>query len=108
MEATLTVEALDVARSVRRSSVLHRDHEGQLLGPHQPAFSVGRAEERGPLRHRHLTGFRIAPPEDAFGRVVIEDEPSVGIDDERGQREIARELARENDLDLFLSHLSQR
>jgi hypothetical protein len=68
--------------------------DGLCDGARGDAVGVGRPRR---VLGRHLACFRERSTEDLLRGLVVEDEPTVGVGDQRGGREIGRELTGEDE-----------
>src|SRR5262245_7461805 len=90
---TASVERLDPHRAERRSLLLCRDTEREIVGWNRRTVFVGRSESGGPNLVLHRTGFVEASAEQLLRRFVVEQQVAVRIDDEDRRREMARQLS---------------
>src|SRR5207249_4997453 len=86
------------------SGVLERDHQRQSLGWQGRAVVVGRPERDAPRRLVHLAGLVVATAEQRLGRLVVEEQVALRIDDEDRRREGAGELLGQDELHCLLRH----
>ena len=96
--AAHAVHALDEEPLVGRPAARERHHQRQVGGRNRPVVLVERREDLRPARGRHLAGLLEALAEDALGRLVVEQEIAVGIDEEQRHAEVAGQLPRQDDL----------
>ena len=77
-----------------------------MLGRERIAVLVLGREEDAPFREWELARLVVPPAEDQLGRLVVVQEIAVGIDEEDRERELARDLLEEDQLDRLLRHRS--
>jgi hypothetical protein len=71
--------------------LLECDDQRDALRREGRAVVTGGLERGAPRRLVHLADLVVAASEDLLGRLVVEEEVALGVDEEHGHREIARE-----------------
>ena len=103
-----TVRARDQVALVRRPALHERDVRRATLGRERLRVRRPGLERLQPLLERELAGLGEPLADDRLGRLVVEDECSFRVRDEARRREIRRELAREDQEELFLLRCHRR
>ena len=80
-----------------------RHGERQLVGGQRGAVRVERPEPGVPLLAGEGPGLLEGAADDLRGRVVVEDDLAVDVDQERGQRDDRDQVARQDQLERFLA-----
>src|SRR5205823_407027 len=100
----LPVERGDPYSALGRPLLEDRDRKRELLGCKRSPPSVRRRERGGPFLERHHAGLLEAAAEQLLGRLVVEQQVAVGIDDEDRRREVRRQLTHQNHFERLGSH----
>src|SRR5439155_18208109 len=99
--ALTAVHALDPEGAARGLAARQRDHERQLLRCDWFALLVVRSEYRCPFQGRHGAGLVEAVAEYRLGLLVVIQQIAMRVHQEDRQRQVTRQLARQDDFNLF-------
>src|SRR5215211_652254 len=102
--AIAPVEARDPKLLVRGPPLVERDPRRPAAGGQRLLRVAGpRHEAPGPVVERHLAGLGERAPDDVLSGLVVEDELTLVVCDQRGCGEVRRELAREDQDEVLVS-----
>ena len=93
---------------MRGSPLEERDAPRHLVQRQRRAVELLDLELPRPFLGVHPAGLREGLSEDGFRRLVVEDEVTVGVGDERRCGELRRELSREDEHQVLLASAFHR
>src|SRR4029453_12527967 len=94
----LAVSTVDVEGSMDRSALAQRDHQRGILDRNPLSRAVEGSKPRSPFLGVHPAGLLVGDSQQCLGGLVVEQQRSAVVGEERGGRDVGEQVSRQEHL----------